>query len=169
MKKIQLMKTVLLLFAVFAFSNCEEDGPIQFQVKDDFENNVSVKGLEGQSEIIITEATDVSDILDNGSTFVIAKIESVTVFINNDYDSDSTIAGTYSLEIGNKKLIDELKLELSKGKPGLTIDIPKNSQGILSSINSGKVEFVFSGKTDSPILDNDFSLNVTFNMDATVE
>ena len=45
MKKVNLMKTVILLFAVLAFSNCEENGAIQFVVVDEFSTSVNIKGI----------------------------------------------------------------------------------------------------------------------------
>ena len=45
MKKFKLMKTVMLLFAILALSSCEEDGPIQFIVVDEFETDAKIVNL----------------------------------------------------------------------------------------------------------------------------
>jgi hypothetical protein len=169
MKKIKLMKTVLLLlFTVFAFSNCEEDGPIQFIVVDEFESNATVQGLQGQSTFNISQTSDVSDLLDNASTFVAAEVEKVTILINSDY-SGSTIGGDFSLVIGGNTLIDNQRIDLSKITPGAEIDIPVSSRDVLSNITSGQISFTFSGVADSEVEDDDFSLNLKFKIRATVQ
>ena len=167
MKKIKLIKTVLLLlFVAFAFSNCEEDGAIQFVVVDDFETNASVSGLEGLSSIDITRDINISDLLDNVSTFVEADVESVIITLN-DYDGDS-IEGNFSCSIGGISLFNQA-LELIPGTATNPIAIPSSVSSILSSIESGNVQVQLTGSTNSPIADDDFSLNLKIKVKAKVE
>jgi hypothetical protein len=167
MKKIKLIKTVLLLlFVAFAFSNCEEDGAIQFVVVDDFETNASVSGLEGLSSIDITRDINISDLLDNVSTFVEADVESVIITLN-DYDGDS-IEGNFSCSIGGISLFNQA-LELIPGTATNPIAIPSSVSSILASITSGIVQVQLTGSTNSPIADDDFSLNLKIKVKAKVE
>ncbi len=167
MKKIKLMKTVLLLCAVFVFSNCEEDGPIQFAVVDEFETNATVTGLKGAQQVDIDKSMDVSDLLDNGSKFVSADVESVIITLK-DYDGGGTITGGFDLKIGGKPLFNQ-SLTLKSGVPSSAITIPSGSSDILSSITGGNVQVKLNGSTASPISDNSFTLNLKFKIKAVVE
>lgn len=165
MKKNRLIKTVVLLF-VLAFSNCEEDGPIQFVIVDDFETNASISGLVGLSSIDIDKVMDVSDLLDNVSIFVEADVESAIITLN-DYDGNS-IEGAFICSIGGVSLFNEA-LELIPGKATNPIAIPSSVSSILSSIESGNVQVQLTGSTNSPIADDDFSLNLKIKIKAKVE
>jgi hypothetical protein len=166
MKKNKLIKTVLLLFVAFVFSNCEEDGAIQFVIVDDFETNASVSGLEGFSSIDITRDINISDLLDNVSTFVEADVESVVITLN-DYDGDS-IEGNFSCSVGGISLFNQA-IELIPGVATNPIAIPSSVSSILSSITSGIVQVQLTGSTNSPIADDDFSLNLKIKVKAKVE
>lgn len=166
MKKIKIIQTLLVLFVAFTFSNCEEDGEIQFIVVDEFETNASVTGFAGVSTFNINEETDISDLLDNASEFVEADVESVIVTLN-DYN-DTSISGTFNLSISGATLFSE-SLTLTAGVPSASIEIPAASSDILTAITSGVVNFDFSGTADQPIADNDFTLNLKFKIRATVQ
>ena len=75
MKKIKLLKAAVLLFTIFAFINCEDNGEIQFIVVDEFESNATVSGLMGLSTIDVDQSMDVSDLLDNADAFIEADVE----------------------------------------------------------------------------------------------
>ena len=166
MKKTKLFKTLLILFVAFSFSNCEEDGAIQFAIVDDFETKATVSGLAGLSTIDIDQSMDVSDLLDNASTFVEADVESVIVTLE-DY-SGNAIEGTFDLKIGSSQLFNQT-LVLTANQPTAPIEIPANSSDILSSITSGIVQVDLSGSTTNPIADNNFTLNLKFKIKAVVE
>ena len=53
MTKLNFMKSVILLFAVLAFSGCEENGPIQFIAVDEFEITLPIKVLKMNYHLII--------------------------------------------------------------------------------------------------------------------
>lgn len=163
MKKIKL---ILLLLVAITFSNCEEDGQIQFIIVDEFETNANVSGFQGLSSFTINDVTDLSDLLDNASEFVEADVESVIVTLN-DYNGAS-IAGGFNLSIGGSPIFSE-SLALVNGIPSSAIEIPAVSSDILTSITSGQVQFNFSGTTVSPIADNNFTLNLKFKIKATVQ
>ena len=76
MKQNQLLKSILLLVAVFTFSMCEENGPIQSIVADEFTTTVSLEGLEGQSAFTITnQTTNISDLFDDQDFIKAAEVE----------------------------------------------------------------------------------------------
>lgn len=162
----KLFKIVLLLFAVITLSNCEEDGEIQFIVVDDFETNATVSGLSGASSIEINQSMDVSDLLDIGTEFVEADVESVIITLQNY--SDNSIEGSFNLAIGGSTLIDQ-SLTLTTDVASDPIVIPANASDILSSISGGNVQVSLSGSTTAPIADNDFTLNLVFKIKAKVQ
>lgn len=162
----KLVKVAILLLAIFTLSNCEEDGAIQFIVVDEFETNASVVGLSGLSTININQSMDVSELLDNASTFVEADVESVIITLEN-YEG-SSIVGSFNLSIGGSVLVDQT-LSLATGVASPSITIPETESDILSSITSGNVQVALTGATTAPIADDDFTLNLKFTIKAKVE
>lgn len=167
MKKTKLTNFFIVLFLAFSLYNCEDSGEIQFSVIDDFQTTATVIGLQGSSQISIDETMDVSDLLDLGSDFVAADVQSVIVTLNDDYDG-SSIVGNFALSIGDSQLF-EGSLDLAPGVATNPIEIPSNSSSILSSITSGQVQVGFTGSTNVPIADDNFTLNLKFQIKATVE
>ncbi|PQJ79324.1 hypothetical protein [Polaribacter porphyrae] len=167
MKKIKFFQFATILFLALTFSNCEEDGAIQFIVVDEFETNASVQGLMGLSSITVNQKMNISDLLDNASTFVEADVESVVVTLQ-DYSGNS-ISGTFNLTVGSANLLTNESLSLTVGVPSSEITIPSTNSDILSSINSGEVQVNFTGATAAAIADNDFTLNMKFKIKAKVE
>lgn len=167
MKKTKFTTLLITLFLVLSFYNCEESGEIQFDVIDDFETTATVTGLQGTSQISINETMNVSDLLDLGSEFVAADVQSVIVTLNEDYEG-STITGNFDLSIGNSQLFAG-SLNLSPGVATDAIEIPSSSSSILSSITSGQVQVGFMGSTNEPLADDNFTLNLKFQIKATVE
>lgn len=165
MKKINLNKTVILLFAVFALSNCEENGPIQFIVIDDFSTTIPIKGLAGESSYSIESSTNISELLDNADTFVEADVESVTLELMDDFSGNS-IDGNLSVSAG---LIPFLNEDLSLTKSPSLIIIPDNVSNILTLITSGAFPISITGNTSSPLGDDDFTIKLTFKIKAKVE
>ena len=165
MKKIKLMKTVILLFAVLAFSNCEENGAIQFVVKDSFPTSIAVVGLMGQSSYAKEGTADVSELLENRAAFVEANIAFVTLKLEN-YDG-APILGSMKLTVNGMVLLDEdVILTSSDSDP---IVIPESMGGILDAINSGTLTISLEGSTEQTIEDNDFIIVVTPTITGTVE
>jgi len=166
MKKIKLVKALTILFLAFTISSCEEDGEIQFQIVDDFPTSARVTGLQNATTISVSNTTDISDLLENASTFVEADVEKVTVTLADDY-SGSSISGTFDLKLGSVSLINQT-LTLTKGS-GVTIDIPASASNILTLISSGAFPFTLDATLNNPAGDDDFTLDLLFQIKATVE
>ena len=165
MKNFKLVKTVILLFAVLAFSNCEENGAIQFVVKDSFPTPLAVVGLKGQSSYANEDSADISGLLDSGTAFVEANIESVTLKLEN-YDG-APITGSMKLTANGIVLLDEdVTLTSLDSDP---IAIPENLGGILDALNSGTLTISIEGSTEQPIEDDDFIIVITPMVTGTVE
>ena len=156
--------TVILLFAVLAFSNCEEDGAIQFVVKDSFPTPIPVKGLEGQSSYTSNNVADISGLIENGTKFVEADIETVAIKLQ-DY-SGTSIIGNMKLTTNGIVLLDK---DLTLTTTDQTITVPVGASGILDAINTGTLTIALEGTTATPIEDNDFTIVVTPTVRGTVE
>lgn len=164
MKKINLLKSMLLLFTVLTLSNCEEDGAIQFIVVDDFSASVTVTGLEGQSSYTESGSTNISDLLEGASSFVEADVESITISLE-DY-SGTSIDGTVTVSAGSLTLINE---SVSLSTSPIVIDIPDNASDILNLISSGVVPITVSGTSTIPLEDNNFKINLILKVKAKIE
>lgn len=165
MKKVNLMKTVILLFAVLAFSNCEENGAIQFVVVDEFLTSVNIKGLAAESSFTENSSTNIADLLAGLATFVEADIESVTLSLQDDFEGTS-INGNMNVTVGSIVLFDQ-DVTLTKGG-SLVIQVP--SSNILSIISANVIPVSVTGTSTSGILgDDDFTIDVLFKIRATVE
>ncbi|QOD60449.1 hypothetical protein H9I45_14040 [Polaribacter haliotis] len=165
MKRIKFLKPLLLFVAIMAFSNCEENGEIQFIVVDEFESNAVVTGLNTTTSFETSSSTDISQLLDNASKFVDANIEKVTLTLQDDYSGDA-ISGNFDLTVGPIKI--NQTLTLTKGV-GTEILIPANASGILSLINSGTFPYVLKADFTSTPGDDSFTINLKFKVKATVE
>ncbi|TXD53305.1 MULTISPECIES: hypothetical protein [unclassified Polaribacter] len=167
MKKFNLIKTVVVLFAVVAFSSCEEDGAIQFIVVDEFTTSVNIKGLAAESSFTENSSTNIGDLLDGAATFVEADIESVTLELQDDF-SGTSINGNMNITVGSIVLFDQ-DVTLTKGG-SLVIQVPANASNILSVISANAVPVSVTGTSTSGVLgDDDFTIDVLFKIRATVE
>jgi predicted small lipoprotein YifL len=164
MKKLKLMKSVVVLFAVFALSSCEENGPIQFIVADDFTTTVSMNGLEGQTTYTTNSTTDISELLDGASKFVEADIESISIMLE-DY-SGTSLNGTVQIKAGTLTIVDQA---VNLTSSATLINVPSDSGDILTLISSGNLPITVTGTATAPIEDNSFSIKATVNIRATVE
>ncbi|WP_405606713.1 hypothetical protein [Polaribacter sp. Asnod1-A03] len=166
MKKIKHLKLIFFLFLGFCLSSCEEGGPIQFIVVDEFESGIlEVKGQEGESGFSVTESADISGLIENSADFVEAEIEEVRIVLKDDY-SGNPISLSLHIVIDGETVVDQdLILEQGVEK---TLDLTE-SVDILNSITSGNFPFVISGTSASPLEDNDFTINMIFKVKATVE
>ena len=165
MKKVNLMKTVILLFAVLAFSNCEENGAIQFVVVDEFLTSVNITGLAAESSFTENSSTNIADLLAGLATFVEADIESVTLSLQDDFEGTS-INGNMNVTVGSIVLFDQ-DVTLTKGG-SLVIQLPASN--ILSIISANVIPVSVTGTSTSGILgDDDFTIDVLFKIRATVE
>ena len=165
MKKVNLMKIVILLFAVLAFSNCEEEGAIQFVVVDEFLTSVNIKGLAAESSFTENSSTNIADLLAGLATFVEADIESVTLSSQDDFEGTS-INGNMNVTVGSIVLFDQ-DVTLTKGG-SLVIQVPASN--ILSIISANVIPVSVTGTSTSGILgDDDFTIDVLFKIRATVE
>lgn len=165
MKKINLLKSILLLFTILTFSNCEENGAVQFIVVDDFENNVRVTGLDISDSYTTSGSVDISDLLDNAGIFVDSSIEKITLTLQDDY-SGSSISGSFQVLVGTIDVTEVLTL--NKGQE-VEIYLPTEASSILSLIRSGTFSYSFNGNLSSPAGDDDFTIKVKYRIRATVE
>lgn len=165
MKNLKLMKTVLLLFAIVAFSSCEDDGQIQFVVVDEFETEAKIVGLATQTGFTVTNTTDISELIDNSASFVEAEIEKVTVTLQDDF-SGASIPLNLNVSVGGVPVLNQL-FTLNKGV-GVEVDL-STAANILGTISSGTFPFEVTGTSTSALGDNDFTLKLVFKLKAIVE
>ena len=164
MKKMNLLKSILVLFVAFTFSMCEESGEIQFVVEDDFPNEIAVNGLEGETSYTISDSADISELLDGAAKFVEADIKTVTLQLK-DY-SGSAINGNVRVKTGSLTLFDQA---VNLTSTPTVITVPENASDILSAINSGTIAISLEGEASAPIEDNSFIIIVTVKVRGTVE
>lgn len=165
MKKMKLMKVAILFLAVFALSNCEEDGEIQFIVVDEFESDAVVTGLNTATAFETSSSTNISELLDSASEFVEAEIEKVTLTLQDDY-SGNAITGDFDLTVGPINI--KKTLTLTKGQATEVI-IPAEASSILSVISSGVFPYVIKADFTSSPADDNFTINLKFKVKATVQ
>jgi hypothetical protein len=167
MKKFNLMKTGISLFALLAFSNCQEDGAIQFTLVDEFTTSVNIKGLAAESSFTENSSINIADLLDGVTTFAEVDIESVTLELQDDFDGTS-INGNMNVTVGSIVLFDQ-DVTLTKGG-SIVIQVPVNASNILSVISANALPVSVTGTSTSGILgDDDFTIDVMFKIRATVE
>jgi predicted small lipoprotein YifL len=167
MKKFKSIKIIALLITVFAFSNCEENGPIQFAVVDEVTATVDITDIEGKSEIDAKgEQIDLSDLLSGASNFVSADVESVTLTLENY--TGSPIVGNLNLMVDGKSLFSDQSITLSSTTSS-PIPVLEANRDILSAINSGEISYNLNATTEEPIEVNAVRIIVAFTIKATVE
>ena len=165
MKNFKFVKIAFLLIAVVAFSNCEDNGPIQSVVVDEFEFPVDVLGMSGESIYGPTiPPVDISKLLENVSSFVGLKIIDATVTLGDDYSGDK-IAGNFTLIAGGQTIFDQSE-EFVKGTPK-RIDILVKD--ILAGISSSKIPVTVKGESSTVLGDDDFTIKVIIRVSAIVE
>lgn len=157
MKNFKILKTVVLLVAVMAFSSCDEDGPIQQEVKTNQETTIQVNGLKGESAYTISDSADIQDLLDSATEFVEAEIDQVKLRI--DGYSGSSIEGNITLKVGAITLFTSQTVSLTD--EDTTISIPAAVRDVVTLINGGTFNISLVGTTTTPIADDAFQLIVT--------
>ena len=167
MKKMRLMKVAILFLTILAFSNCDEDGAIQFIVVDEFETSAKVTGLSGQTTFNVTDNTDISDLLDGVDRFVDAEVEKVTLTLVEGTHSAGVFGGQFAVSVGGVQLIDYVGA-LTEGTP-VTVTVPAAAANILNVVQAGSLPFALSGTLVNPGVDNDFTINLKFKIKGTVE
>ncbi|MBU3009799.1 hypothetical protein KO506_00090 [Polaribacter vadi] len=165
MKKFKIIQTMLVLFVAFTFSNCEEDGEIQFIVIDEFESNAVVTGLNTATSFETSNSTNIQDLLDNASEFVEAEIEKVTLTLEDDFSGEA-ITGNFDLTVGPINI--NQTLTLTKGE-GVEVIIPTNASSILSVVNAGVFPYVIKADFTQTPADDNFTINLKFKIKATVQ
>jgi hypothetical protein len=152
---------------LLAFSNCQENGAIQFVLVDEFATSVNIKGLAAESSFTENSSINIADLLDGAATFIEADIESVTLELQDDFDGTS-INGNMNVTVGSIVLFDQ-DITLTKGG-SLVIQVPVTASNILSVISANAVPVSVTGTSTSGILgDDDFTIDVLFKIRATVE
>jgi hypothetical protein len=167
MKKMKLMKIAILFLAVLTFSNCEEDGEIQFIVVDEFETNAKVTNLSGQTTFSITDNTDISDLLDGVDRFVDAEVEKVTLTLVDGTHDAGAFGGQFAVSVGGVQLIAYSGV-LTEGTP-VEVVVPAAAANVLNVVQDGLFPFELSGTLDNTGVDDDFTINLKFKIKGTVE
>lgn len=165
MKKINTLKSLLLLITVLTFSMCEDSEKIQFVVKDSFDiEPIEIEGLKGQISYNLSTTADISELLDNASSFVKAEVESIAISLV-DYSGNS-IEGNIKISSGSLTFLDQ-NVSISETPSALTI--PSGVINILSILKTGVFPVTIEGVVNPAIADNDFELRLTFVVKAVVE
>jgi hypothetical protein len=165
MKEFKLMKTVFLLFTVFLLSNCENNDAVEFVVIDDFPTEIDVIGLEGLTSYRIEEENvDISDLLNNATTFIEADVEAVGLALKN-YPESSTITGSLKVTTGGTILFEQ---QVTLSSEETIVQIPASASNILDDINAGEISVILEGTTTAPIESNAFVIVVTPTIRSTV-
>jgi hypothetical protein len=163
MKEFKLMKIVFLLFTVFLLSNCENNDAVEFVVIDDFPTEIDVIGLEGLTSYRIEDTADISDLLNNASTFIEADVEAVALALKN-YPG-SAITGALKVTTGGTILFEQ---QVTLTSTETIIEIPASASNILGDINAGTISVILEGTTTAPIESNAFVIVVTPTIRSTV-
>lgn len=165
MKKINLLKTTLILFAVFAFSMCDENTPIEFIVADDFEKDVRIMGLGVQNTFTYSDRVDISELIENKDAFKDTEILEVTLTLKEDYDSAS-INLNVDLSVGNGVDLINENVILNKGVPKeYVLSNPVDILSLVDGNNMFDYDVTVNSNSTTP-LDNDFTINVSFKVKA---
>lgn len=164
MRNFKFVKTAFLLFVLAAFSNCEDNGPIQSEVKTNTSTSINIKDVQGKSSYKVEDTVDISDLLDIANNFLEAKIEQIALKLE-DY-SGTSIEGTITVKLGSTTIFNEKSITLTSDNTILTVS--SALRDILTLVNSGEFKIFIEGTTSKPIEDNDFKLIVTPQIKATV-
>lgn len=167
MKKINLLKPILLLFAVFALSMCDENTPIEFIVADDFEKDVNIVGLGVQNTFSYSDRVDISELIANKDAFKDTEILEVTLTLKEDYDSasinldvDLSVGAGVGVDLINENVI------LNKGVPKeFILSNPVDILSLVDGNNMFDYDVTVNSNSTTP-LDNDFTVNVSFKVKA---
>jgi hypothetical protein len=169
MTKLNFMKSVILLFAVLAFSGCEENGPIQFIAVDEFEITLPIKGAQNELSFDYTSpaesSIDISELLGEASSFVELYVEELTVTLE-DY-SGNKIALDLKVFIDTLPFDYNHSLELTSGI-ATSIDL-KNTLDLLTLISKTSIPITVEGKSSGILADDDFKLNLKLKIKGIVE
>lgn len=163
MKKFKLMKTAVLLFTAFLLSNCETNESVEFVVIDSFPTEIDVIGLEGLSSYKIEGTADISDLLNNATTFIEADVETVAIALKGY--SGTSIEGTVKVTTGETILFEQ---QLTLSTTETIVEIPASASNILDDINAGTISVIIEGTTTAPIESNAFVIVVTPTIRSTV-
>ena len=169
MTKLNFMKSVALLFAVLAFSGCEENGPIQFIAVDEFEITLPIKGAQNELSFDYTSpaesSIDISELLGEASSFVELYVEELTVTLE-DY-SGNKIALDLKVFIGELRFDYNHSLELTSGI-ATSIDL-KNTLDLLTLISKTSIPITVTGESSGISAGDDFKLNLKLKIKGIVE
>tara|TARA_B110000240_G_scaffold185306_1_gene220786 strand:- start:143 stop:733 length:591 start_codon:yes stop_codon:yes gene_type:complete len=169
MTKLNFMKSVILLFAVLAFSGCEENGPIQFIAVDEFEITLPISGAQNELSFDYTSpaesSIDISELLGEASSFVELYVEELTVTLE-DY-SGNKIA--LDLEVSALGLPFDYNhsLELTSGI-ATSIDL-KNTLDLLLFLSSTSIPVTVKGESSGILADDNFTLKLKLKIKGIVE
>ena len=167
MKNFKILKTVLLLVAVMAFSNCDENGPLEQAIRTNEEISIQVEGLKDKSSHTVNDQADIQDLLDNASDLITAEIDQVKFRIENYIGTSAVgnkIEGSITVNIGSIELFESQIVSLSSTDS--TISVPAEARDILDLVNTANnlpldLSITIKTKEGTVIEDNDFQLIVT--------
>ena len=162
-------KSFVLLFAVLAFSACEENGPIQFVAVDEFEITLPILGAQNEVSFDYTSpaqnSIDISELLGEASSFVELYVEELTVTLQ-DYSGDKI---ALDLEVSALGLPFDYNqaIELT---PGIATSIDlKNTLDLLLFLSSTSIPLTVKGVSSGVLADDNFTLKLKLKIKGVVE
>ncbi|MFL3661191.1 MAG: hypothetical protein ACI6PN_05515 [Polaribacter sp.] len=162
-------KSFVLLFAVLAFSACEENGPIQFVAVDEFEITLPILGAQNEVSFDYTSpaqnSIDISELLGEASSFVELYVEELTVTLQ-DYSGDKI---ALDLEVSALGLPFDYNraIELT---PGVATSIAlENTLDLLLFLSSTSIPLTVKGESAGILADDNFTLKLKLKIKGIAE
>lgn len=158
-----------MLFAVLAFSGCEENGPIQFAAVDEFEISLPIIGAKNELSFDYTtpadSAIDISELLGEANSFAELHIEELSVTLQ-DYSGDKIVL---DFEISALGLPFDYNhsMELIPETP-IKIDL-NTSLDLLTFLSTTVVPINVKGESTGLLSDDNFTLKLKVKIKGIVE
>ncbi len=158
-------KSLLITLPFLLMSGMCEDDAIEVEVADEFVNTFQVLDRGSYSDFMSSGEIDLGDLIAKyGDVLKSSNLESTTLTLRN-YDP-SSIDADVKLEIGDVTVIDNNYT--FRNNQAVNLDL-SSSTDLVKEIESGKYSFVVTVSSDSPLNDNDFSVDITSTLKITVE
>jgi len=169
MTNLNFRKSFVLLFAILAFSGCEENGPIQFIAVNEYEITLPILGAQNEVSFDHTSSTqnsiDISELLGEASTFVELYVEELTVTLQ-DYSGDKIALDLEVSALGS--LFDfNQAIELTPGV-AMSIDL-KNTLDLLLFLSSTSIPLTVKGVSSGVLADDNFTLKLKLKIKGIAE
>lgn len=169
MTNLNFRKSFVLLFAILAFSGCEENGPIQIIAVNEYEITLPILGAQNEVSFDHTSSTqnsiDISELLGEASTFVELYVEELTVTLQ-DYSGDKIALDLEVSALGS--LFDfNQAIELTPGV-AMSIDL-KNTLDLLLFLSSTSIPLTVKGVSSGVLADDNFTLKLKLKIKGIAE